>query len=321
MADGAVLTQRVALLGMAHPHAADHLVVVRADPTTELVAVYDRDPSNVAAHGELPTSRSPSWAMSNADVAVVASTTAEHVELVSMATGAGLAVFVEKPLATNAAAAAVLAALVDAAGVPFATGMFLRCLPALIRVRTLLADGSLGQLSAAHARFTHPGLYDETFTGPAAWMHDLDQGATGGFADLGIHVVDALRWLRPGAPLTVLGARLQRLPGHDLDVGGAALLDWAGTPTTVHAGWTGRPGGLHLHVEGNVGSVTVQDGTLTLRTEDVTITEPGDPPRAGAALAAFLADLRGERQWVPPTTSDAVAVAEILDTIARAPIG
>jgi len=137
---------------MAHAHAVDHLAVVQADPTTELVAVYDRDPSNVAAHGELPTSRSPSWAMSNADVAVVASTTAEHVELVSMATGAGLAVFVEKPLATSAAAAAVLAALVDAAGVPFATGMFLRCLPALIRVRTLLADGSLGQLSAAHAR-------------------------------------------------------------------------------------------------------------------------------------------------------------------------
>ena len=42
----------------------------------------------------------------------------------------------------------------------------------------------------------------------------------------------------------------------------------------------------------------------------------GRPPRAGAALAAFLADLRGERQWMPPTTSDVVAVAEILDTIA-----
>lgn len=310
------MTQRVALLGVAHIHAADHLAVLRADPTAELVAVYDRDPSNVARHGELPTSRSPSWAMSNADVAVVASTTAEHVDLVSMATGAGLAVFVEKPLATSAVATAALAALVDAAGVPFATGMFLRCLPALIKVRDILAYSGLGQLSAAHARFTHPGVYDETFTGTAAWMRDLDQGATGGFADLGIHLLDTLRWLRPGEALTVRGARLQRLAGDDVDVGGAALLDWDGTPTTMHAGWTGRPGGLHLHLEGNVGSATVQDGNLTVRTEDLSITETGDPPRAGAALAAFLADLRGEHQWVPPTTSDAVAVADILDTIA-----
>lgn len=308
--------QRVVLLGVAHVHAADHLAVLAADPGAELVAVYDRDPSNLIAHGELPTSRTAGWAMSGADVAVVASTTAEHVELVSMATGADLAVFVEKPLATSAATTAELAAIVDAADVPFATGMFLRCLPALGKVRTLLADRALGQLSAAHARFTHPGLYDDAFAGTAAWMRDLEQGATGGFADLGIHLLDALRWLRPDSALTVRGAHLQRQAGHALDVGGAALLDWGGTPTTVHAGWAGRPGGLHLHLEGSLGSATVEDGDLMVRTEDLTITENGTPPRAGAALAAFLAELRGQQAWVAPTTSDAVVVAEILDTIA-----
>lgn len=309
-------TQRAAVLGVAHVHAADYLAVLAADPAVEVVAVYDRDPSFVAAHGELPTSRSPGWAMSNADIAVIASTTAEHDDLVSMATGAGLAVFVEKPLATTAPATAALAEVIDSSGVPFATGMFLRCLPALIKVKALLAAGNLGQLSTAHARFTHPGLYDGAFAGAAAWMRDLHQGATGGFADLGIHLIDALRWLRPDAPLAVRGARLQRLPDQDLDVGGAALLDWCGTATTVHAGWAGRPGGLHVHVEGSVGSATIQDGVLTVRTEDVSITETGGPPQAGAALAAFLADLRGEHQWVAPTTGDAVAVAEILDAIA-----
>lgn len=309
--------QRVALLGVAHVHAADHLAVLAADPAAEVVAVYDRDPANLTAHGWMPTSRTPGWAMSNADVAVVASTTAEHLELVSMATGAGLAVFVEKPLATSAAATAELVELVDAAEVPFATGMFLRCLPALGKVRALLAAEGLGQLSAVHARFTHPGLYDHAFAaGASAWMRDLEQGATGGFADLGIHLLDALRWLRPGATLTVRGSHLQRPADHDLDVGGAALLDWGGTPTTVHAGWAGRPGGLHLHLEGSLGSATVHGGDLTVRTNDFTITETGDPPQAGAALAAFLADLRGEHRWVAPTTSDAVAVAELLDTIA-----
>lgn len=308
--------QRAAVLGVAHAHADDYLAVLAADPAVEVVAVYDRDRASVATHGELPTSRSPSWAMNNADVAVIASTTAEHADLVSMATGAGLAVFVEKPLATSAAATADLAAIIDAAGVPVATAMFLRCAPALKKVKALLAGESLGDLSAAHVRFTHAGLYEGAFTGAKAWMRDLHQGATGGFADLGIHLVDALRWLRPSAPLVVQGATVQCLAGHDLDVGGAALLDWGGTPTTMHAGWAGRPGGLHVHLEGSVGSATFQDGMLTVRTEGVSITETGGPPQAGAALTAFLADLRGEHQWVAPTTGDAVAVAEILDTIA-----
>jgi hypothetical protein len=46
-------------------------------------------------------------------------------------------------------------------------------------------------------------------------------------------------WLRPAAPLTVRAAHLLGYRSGDLDVGGAALLDWAGTPATVHAGWTG----------------------------------------------------------------------------------
>ena len=82
----------------------------------------------------------------------------------------------------------------------------------------------------------------------------------------------------------------------------------------MHAGWTGRPGGLHLHVEGTLGSATIQDGELTVRADD-TYTEAGDPPRACAALAAFLSELHGNRQWETPTTRDAIATADLLDTI------
>ena len=94
------------------------------------------------------------------------------------------------------------------------------------------------------------------------------------------------------------------------------MLDWAGTPTTVHAGWIGRPGGLYLHLEGTLGSATVQAGDLTVRTEHVS-TEAGEPPRAGAALAAFLSDRRGQKSWLTPTTRDAIATAQLLDSVTK----
>src|SRR5690606_8110375 len=141
---------------------------------------------------------------------------------------------------------AELADRIAAAGVPVHTAMFLRCAPALRRVRELLEQGALGALTAVHARFAHPGLEDGAFSGAAAWMLERRHGGGGAFADLGVHLVDLLLWLRPGEPLAVRGAHLVRRPGVQGDAGGAALLAWGRVPAVLHAGWTSRPGGFGL---------------------------------------------------------------------------
>jgi predicted dehydrogenase len=161
-----------------------------------------------------------------ADVVVVGSTTAERSGLVPLVVVAGCPALVEEPLGVSTAQTVELASLIDDAVAPVSTAMFLRCAPALLRVRSLLAGGALGELAAAYAEFGHHGLLDGVSEDSEAWMLDPDHGGTGAFAHLGIHVLDSLQWLRPGARLTVRSARLRYRPGRPLT--SAVRLSWAG---------------------------------------------------------------------------------------------
>lgn len=177
----------------------------------------------------------------------------------------------------------------------------------------------LGPVAHAHARFTHPGFLDGVFGDAASWMLTEEHGGTGGFADLGIHLVDLLSWLAPGKELRVRGAELTRRPACAVDVGGLALLTWGATPVSLHAGWTSRPGGFLLRVEGEHGSVEVGAGgtelTATTKGSESNRRERHPPIRAGAALVAFLGDLRGQSRWEAPTPADIEGAARILDAV------
>lgn len=289
---------RLAVLGTDHVHLPDYLEVVARDPRAVLAAVYSGGRAPVA--GVRPTADA-AGALAGADAAVIVSTTAQHGPLLRRAVEAGVPVLVEKPLAASAEETGRLAALLAAAERPVTTAMFLRCAPELRAVRTRLAERALGELAGVHLRFTHPGLLDGVFTGSAAWMLAERHGAAGAFADLAVHLVDLLEWLDPSAGLRVCGASYRGRPGTELDVGGAAVLSWGGVPVTLQAGWTSRPGGMLLHIEGERAGVTVEPRL-----------------RAGAALEAFLGQLRGDPRWEPPTAREIVRTARVLDAVDRA---
>ncbi|MEU8730943.1 Gfo/Idh/MocA family oxidoreductase [Streptomyces tendae] len=314
---------RIAILGTGHVHLRDHLAVIARDPEAELVAVHD---GALVTGASRPSAARPSpsaeQALEGADAAVIASTTAEHRRLLELTTAAGVPALVEKPLGTTARAAARLTPLLATTTVPSTTAMFLRCAPALRRVRTLLTQGALGPVAHVHARFTHPGLLDGVFAGDAAWMLTPEHGGTGGFADLGIHLIDLLSWLAPHQHLQVRGAELTRRHGCRLDVGGLALLTWGGAPVSLHAGWTSRPGGFLLRVEGEQATVEVgaQGTELSVVTGRAVRGhhERHPPIRAGAALEAFLDSLRARSRWDAPTPADIENTAVLLDAVHRA---
>ncbi|MFF8729291.1 Gfo/Idh/MocA family protein [Streptomyces sp. NPDC015171] len=289
---------RLAVLGTDHVHLPDYLDVLAADPRAALAAVYSGRRSPVA--GVRPA-LSAAEALAGADAAVVVSTTARHAELLRDIVAARVPALVEKPLAASAAETGRLAALLAAAEQPVTTAMFLRCAPELRHVRALLAERALGELAGVHLRFTHPGLLDGAFTGAAGWMLEERHGAAGAFADLAVHLVDLLGWWDPSAGLRVRGASYLCRPGSALNAGGAAVLSWGGVPVTLQAGWTSRPGGMLLHIEGTRESVTVEPRL-----------------RAGAALEAFLGQLTGEVRWEPPTAREIVRAARVLDAVDRA---
>ena len=318
---------RIAVLGTAHPHLTDHLRALagRAEVVSVLPGRYPgpdpgRHPGGPALPSALagvPPAADPAAAVARADAALVCSTTAEHAELLAAAAAAGLPVLVEKPLAANATETAALARAAAATGPGPTVAMFLRCAPVLRRARELLRDRRLGRLVAADAWFTHPGFLDGLFA-DMAWMLEPSWGGGSAFADLGIHLVDLLRWLRPTARIRVRAASLRPLPGRRPgDIGGTALVEWGSVPAALHAGWASRPGGVRLRLEGTCGTLQVQGDELTFAGSTGVLTERHPAPAAGDAMTAFLASLAGETVWQPPSTADVVGCARVLDSVAR----
>jgi predicted dehydrogenase len=296
----------VAVLGTAHPHLADHLRAI-ADHA-EVAAVHPGRWRPVSPRQD------PAAAVADADAAVICSTTAEHAELLAVSTRAGLPTLVEKPLATGPAEALALARA--AGGTAVSVAMFLRCAAVLRRARDLLAAGALGELVAADAWFTHAGLLDGLFDGPAAWMLDPAWGPVGAMADLGVHLVDLLRWLRPHAPLRVRSTVLRRLP-HGLpgDAGGTALLDWGGVPAALHTAWDCPAGGVRLRLAGTAAVLRTDGGRLLLTGRRERPAEAHGAPDAADASASFLAALCHGPGHPLPGADDAAVCARLMEEV------
>jgi predicted dehydrogenase len=311
---------RIAVLGTAHIHLADHLAAIAADDRAEVCALVEDTATGAQAKAALAT----------ADAVLICSATDRHRDLLETAVAAGLPTLVEKPLAADPTGTAAAVELIRTAAAPVTTAMFLRHAPALLRVREQLAAGVLGELSGASLAFHHPGLPDGLFARDWAWMLDPARGGGSGFADLAIHLLDLLCWLSPGAALELRGAALHREPGPGrepaaargllpgFDAGGAALLDWGGVPTVVRAGWTARPGGVRLELEGTLGTLRLRAGEVHLATGATgNRSWAHRPPAAADALTGFLAAVRGEEPWAGPGPDELTLCARLLDAARR----
>ena len=277
----------VALLGCGHPHVADVLGVIASEPDLRLAAAWDED----AVPGPLShaaVSR-PETAIARADAVVICAPTDRRPALCVQAARAGRPLLVEKPIALTAADSRAVAREVERSRTPGLAALFLRELPALRRLRGVLAERLLGRLASVSAAFAHAGAVEGRFDGPRAWMRDPRRAGVGGFGDLALHLVDALTVLSPGEPPLVAATTLDRQGAGDL--GGAAVGTCAGVPLTVRAGWMTRPGGLELVVAGAAGTAVLRDGVLQLGDERWV----GPPPDAGESMRAFAACLRARR--------------------------
>jgi len=130
------------------------------------------------------------------DVVYVAAPQSEHLALGLLAIAAGKHVLIEKPLATNADDARTLAGAARAAGTLVMEAMWTRYLPQSSIIRTLVADGVLGDISSVFA--------DHGQAIPADPDHRLYRPELGGGAllDLGIYPVQ-LDSMVLGAPTSI----------------------------------------------------------------------------------------------------------------------
>jgi predicted dehydrogenase len=215
-----------------------HVAALAASPVEhEIVAVHDPDPERAqafaAAHGG--TVAGEQELLDLVDAVYVTTWTSEHPRLVEAAAAAGVAVFCEKPLAVDAAAAERMVAAVERAGVVNQVGLVLRSLPSFRWVRHLVRDPRAGRVLAVVFRddqyIPDQGIYGST------WRTDAARAGRGTLLEHSIHDADILLWLL--GPAAAVSAGTREVHGHTrIDDVAVARLDFrSGATATLTSVW------------------------------------------------------------------------------------
>jgi predicted dehydrogenase len=173
----------IATGGIAH-RFAESLVVT---PGAALAAVASRTQATADAFGNAwgATRRYSSYAHlfddPSVDVVYVATPHHLHHQLTLDALHAGKHVLVEKPITLNAAQAEAIFRLARSKKLAVVEAVWMRFIPAIVALRTMIADGVIGDIKLITADFCFNLPYDPT--------HRLYDPAVGGGAllDLGIY--------------------------------------------------------------------------------------------------------------------------------------
>jgi levoglucosan dehydrogenase len=116
-----------------------------------------------------------------------------HLPAVRAALKAGKHVYCEKPLAGKIEDARKIASTVQSAAGFFGMVFQYRYIPALMKARELMQDGKLGHIFTYRAEYLHSGYQDPTR--PLSWRMKKEEGGSGALGDLGLHVIDLIRYL------------------------------------------------------------------------------------------------------------------------------
>jgi predicted dehydrogenase len=284
----------IALLGCAHPLLADALGVVASEPDMRLAAAWDADRSAVPGAISTHAVADLDTAIRRADAVVVCAPTDERPGVCARAARAGRPLLIAWPPAPTAGESRRLARELGRHRTPAYAALHLRSLPALERLRAVLRADLLGRIGSASATFLDASLLDGRLAGPSAWMTDARRAGVGGFADLAVHLLDALASL--GAPPRLDAIALDRGASGESDIGGTAVGRWVGVPLTVRTSRAVRPAELALTVSGARATARMLGGTLEIAGADgATERWIGAPPDAGESLRAFASRLRSRR--------------------------
>jgi len=183
---------RIGLVGYGLGGRAFHAPLIASAANASLVGVVttseDRRAQLAEDHPGVPAVGSLQQLVdAGAEAVAISSTTGTHTQLTDEALALGLHVVCDKPLAVDAAHAAATIAKAEAAGLLLTAYQNRRWDSDFLTVRSVLADGALGDVYRFESRF------ERWSHGPprAWWRSELPPSEGGGVRlDLGAHLVD-----------------------------------------------------------------------------------------------------------------------------------
>lgn len=271
--------------------AATHVREFSALDGVDVTGCVDVDPEKAEAfartHGIAKVHATLADAVESGLYDAIANTTpdAAHFATTMDAISAGLHVFCEKPLATNAADADQMTEAANLAGIVHGVNLTYRNVSALQKARDMIVAGVLGDIRHFEAAYlqswlTQPAWGDWRTDDKWLWRLSTAHGSTGVLGDIGIHILD-FACFAAGSDIRSLACKLKtfdkapgnRIGSYHLDANDSMVMTaelTSGATGVLHASRfaTGHMNDLSLRVFGTKGGMIVTNqgplGTLSV---------------------------------------------------------
>lgn len=190
-----------------------HIIHYIANPRTELVAFCDINPETLKRRGEefgvkalFSDYREMLEKMPEIDLVSVCTWNNAHAPAAIAALEAGKHVLCEKPMAMNAGQAEQMKRAAEKSGKILQVGFVRRFGRDAAVIRDFAERGDLGELYFARASYVRRN------GNPGGWFGDKSRSGGGPLIDLGVHVIDLVRYLMGNPrPVSVYGATFRKL--------------------------------------------------------------------------------------------------------------
>ena len=152
----------------------------------------------------------------------------------------GKDVFVEKPMAVSASQGREMIECARQTGRILMVGHMWRFDTEVNYIREILQSGKLGSIIKTKGYGIHVNW------GPSGWFVDKDLAGGGALADMGVHAIDAVRYLLGDPrPKEVYAKISTRFGDYDVDDTSVVMITWeTGTVSIIESGW------WHPHADG-----------------------------------------------------------------------
>lgn len=319
----------LAFAGVAHIHTPGFIKRILARSDVRVKSVWDHDSARAeqrAAELGAAVVDDPAalWEDDAVKAVIVCSETNRHEPLVTAAAAAGKHLFVEKPLGMGHADAARMADAIEAAGVIFQTGYFMRGQPVHQFLREQIRLGHFGKITRVRHSNCHSGSLGRWFDAGWLWMTDPVQAGVGAFGDLGTHSLDILMWLLGDvARVTATMDTAVANYGATDEFGEGLLVFENGVVGTLAAGWVDVQNPVTALVSGTEGHAYVCEGQLYFKSSHVEGADGVTPwtalPDAWPhAFELFLDAVTGGAAEHLVTAREAAARSTVMEAMYRA---
>jgi len=239
------------IVSYAHPHAPKYATAIMTHPQATLVGIAGLGTNNSLAIEEARRYNVPYYddyeellSKSEVNGIYVGTEPHRHLEVVSKAAAYHKHVLCDKPIALTLVEADDIIRVARRSKVKLMVPFNPRFQLPVMRVKAALESGEAGRLISIFAlkygklptKIPASANYD--------WLVDPKQAGGGGFLDIGIHAIDALRWLA-GSEARWVYARIGTMlyPNLAVDDLGLMTVEFEnGVVATLSAGWANPDG-------------------------------------------------------------------------------